>query len=134
MATKRKASRKGKKLHGKAQDPVQVAAILAFAAKENVVAACKRFGVADRTVRRYKARVESGNWPEVAELIERMTRESFSKVADLLAEAWAINLRRNIELVPKMTVSESIKSLETIGQILITKDAVSEPDGGDSSG
>lgn len=137
MATKRKTQkqrRKGKKLHGKAQDPVQVATILAYAAKESIVAASKHFGVADRTLRRYKARVNSGEWPEVAELLSAMKREAIERCVDLLTVAHEATLRRIIDLAPNMTPEQAVRSVEVTGQLSITKDALNEPDGTSSAG
>lgn len=134
MATKRKSVRKGRKLNGKAQDPLQVATILAFARKETVVEACKRFGVADRTVRRYKQRVESGKWPEVASLLEQIQSEAASRCADLLTDAYEVILRQIIKLAPSMSPEQAIRAVETTGQLKITKEALGEPGSGDSSG
>lgn len=133
MAAKRKIKHKARKkrggrLQGKAQDPTQVALILSFAAKDGQAAACKRFGVADRTVRRYKHRVENGDWPEVAELLKTMRNEAMERCKDLLTEAYEVSLRRMIELVPNADLPQAIKAAEMCGGLKLTKDALGEPD------
>lgn len=127
--------KRGGRLQGKAQDPVQVALILSFAAKDGQAAACKRFGVADRTVRRYKHRVESGDWPEVAELLKTMKKEAVERCKDLLTEAYEGSLRRMIELMPSANMSDAIKAAGMCGGLKFTKDALEdEPDSNTGSG
>lgn len=131
MATKKKASRKGKKLQRRAREPESVALMLAVAAKDGQDTACKRFGVAGRTLRRYKQRVDSGGWPEVADILKNMRSEALERNADLLTEAYEVSLRRVIELVPQSDIGQAIKAAEMCGNMKITKDASSgESDGG----
>lgn len=134
MAKTKKSSRNGRKLHGKTHDPVLVATILAYAAKETVVAACERFKVADRSVRRYKAKVEAGQWPEVAKLLEEMKREAAERCGDLLTEAYEVSLRRIIDLGKTLSPEQAIRAAEVFGQLKITKDVLSDPASGDSPG
>lgn len=135
MATKKKASRKGKKLQRRAREPESVALMLAVAAKDGQDAACKRFGVAGRTLRRYKQRVDSGDWPEVAELLQSMRLEAAERCKDLLTEAYEVSLRRVIELAPQSDIGQAIKAAEMCGNMKLTKDALGgEPDSGIGSG
>ncbi len=135
MATRKRSSRRGRKLNGKDKQPELVALILSVAAKDGVPDACKRFGVADRTIRRYRAKVEAGDWPEVAALLKTMRQEALERCTDLLTEAYEVALRRIIQLVPNATIDQAIKAGEMCGQMKITRDALDdEPDGDDCAG
>ncbi len=135
MATKKKASRKGKKLQRRAREPESVALMLAVAIKDGQEAACRRFNIAGRTLRRYKQRVDSGDWPEVADILKNMRTEAFERNADLLTEAYSASLRRVIQLLPDADIGQAIKAAEMCGGLKLTKDALDgEPVGNTGSG
>jgi hypothetical protein len=115
---------------GKTLPCEKVALILSVAAKDGVPEAVAKYGVAERTIRRWRAKVESGKWPEVAELVTAFRREAVERCKDLLTEAYEISLRRLVSLMPTATIEQAIKASEMCGGLKLTKDALGgEPDG-----
>lgn len=105
--------------------PVQVVAeILIYADKETVAAAAAKYGVSDRTIHRWKARVELGTWQPVADLVAKTRAAIAVRVQDLLTEAYEVSLRRVIAEVPTASIDQAIRAAEMCGGLKLTRDAL----------
>jgi hypothetical protein len=101
-----------------------VAEILIFADKETVPLACARYGVADRTVRRWKAKVESGKWPAVADLVRDLKSAALERTKDLLAQVYEAALRKLLEKLPDASYRETLETVTECGGLKELKDAL----------
>lgn len=96
-------------------DPV-VAEILVFADKETTAAAAAKYGVADRTIRRWRARIEAGQWPQLADLVRQVKAAAIERCQDLLADVYETSLRLLKEKMPQATYRELLETaIETGG-------------------
>jgi DNA-binding GntR family transcriptional regulator len=123
---KKKQAKRGHQ--GKALEPHTVALILSVAAKEGIPAAKERFGVAERTIHRYKLKVASGKWPEVAELVAAFRQEATERCKDLLTEVYEQALKTLREKMPNASYREVLETVDKTGGLKELRDALGDND------
>lgn len=124
-AKKRTRERPGKHKPKTPSDP-EVAEILAYADKETNAAAAEKFGVSDRTIRRWKSRVESGKWPAMADLVRQLKTAAIERCKDLLADVYETSLRLLKDKMPTATYRELLETVVETGGLKQMRDESDE--------
>lgn len=112
-------------------DPL-VAEILVFADKETATEAAAKYGVADRTIRRWRARIEAGQWPQMADLVRQVKAAAIERCKDLLADVYESSLRLLKEKMPQATYRELLETAIETGGLKELRGALGDSGGQDT--
>lgn len=129
---KRRKGRKIKRLKDKLQ-PAEVAAILTFGDRTTMGRAAKEFNVAERTLWRWKAAVESGKWPAVAVLVQAAKDEALDRCKDLLAEVYELALETMKKKIPDATYRELLETVVETGGLKVFRETLGGNEGSSSN-
>jgi hypothetical protein len=126
---KTKKRKKAKRGHqGQTLEPQTVALILSVAAKDGIPAAVERYGVSERTIHRWKTKVSSCKWPEVAELVSAFRKEATERCKDLLTEVYEQALKTLREKMPNASYREVLETVDKTGGLKELRDALGDSD------
>ena len=105
--------------------------MLAYAERNGDRATAVKFGVAARTLQRYRRRMNAGELPELAVLVANQKRRAIERVTDLLTETYELALTTLKDKLPGATVSEVIEAVKTTGELRITRGVLGGADDGE---
>lgn len=97
----------------------ELASILAYADLQSDKAAADKFGVSERTLQRYRARVRSGAHPQLAELVEQRKYQTAERCANLLVEVYEKGLAALGRRIEDSAAESRMKDRDLVGAIHI---------------
>lgn len=118
-------------------DPAELATILAYGDRHGDKAAAKEFGVAHRTLQRYRASIRDGKAPELAKLVAHQKAAAIERCGDLLTETYEAVLKRLQAVLPSASPREVIGAAKIVGELHLTRNALQgddEQSGSDRAG
>lgn len=109
-------------------DPQHVATILAYTALHGRDKAAEEFKVGRRSIDRWKAKVERGEWPEVARLGAEQRSKALARSSDLLTETFDKALKALQEKLTEMTGRQVVGAIKICGELIQGRDFLSPED------
>lgn len=128
---KRKSSEKPKHTKKSFSDQ-QVAEILIFANANNVPRASDEFNVAERTIWRWKSKVDRGQWQSVAELISIVKTAALERCKDKITEVYEMALDQMKEKMPQASYRDLLETVVETGGLKAFTDALKDEGGTDT--
>lgn len=109
--------RKPKRPHAKDRPARVRGAILAAAELSSDAQAAARYGVTDRSIKRWRAQLEQDG--ELAQAYSRAMRKIEDRWLGTAARAFDALAARLLELAPAMAPDEAVHALEKLGDVLV---------------
>jgi hypothetical protein len=108
--------------------PEHVAEVLSFATEKGPAAAAAQYGVSERSIWRWRARVKAGKWPEVADIVRGVRQAAVEHCKDLLTQVYEKSLTRLLRKMPRATYKELLDTMEKAGGLKELREALGDGD------
>lgn len=124
--TKKTRKRKKRTSSLTVKDAARVAAILAEANVAGDAATAAKFKVGERSIRRWRHRAETGDWPALAELTGKLRDAALDRCIDLLQDVYETALRQLKSKIPDASYREVLDTVTATGELKTLKDQLGE--------